>query len=47
VLGPSTQFRLFARILAIEVFPTPLGPVNRKAWAIRLLWMALCSISVT
>ena len=25
------QFRDFARILAVEVFPTPLGPENKYA----------------
>src|SRR5512140_1762999 len=31
--GPFSQFRAFASILAALVFPTPLPPVNRKAWA--------------
>ena len=27
------QFIVFAKILALEVFPTPRGPQNRYAWA--------------
>jgi hypothetical protein len=26
VIGPSTQFKAFANMRAVEVFPTPLGP---------------------
>jgi len=29
VVGPFTQFKLFAKIRAKEVFPTPRGPVNK------------------
>ena len=37
--SPSTglvQFRAFARILAVDVFPVPRGPENRYAYATRL-----------
>ncbi len=30
-VGPCSQLRAFARILAEEVFPTPLGPLNKYA----------------
>ena len=30
-VGPSLQLSAFASILAMEVFPTPLSPINRKA----------------
>jgi hypothetical protein len=33
--SPSTtcsQLSAFAKILAVEVFPVPLGPLNKKAW---------------
>jgi hypothetical protein len=33
-VGPWTQFTAFANIRASDVFPTPLGPVNRYAWGI-------------
>ena len=29
VVGPRSQLRAFARILAIEVLPVPRGPANR------------------
>src|SRR3954453_2746836 len=38
VVGPSSQFRQAARILAIEVFPVPREPTNRLAW-----WTLPCS----
>ena len=33
-VGPFSQFSALATILAVEVFPTPLGPENIKAWAV-------------
>ena len=30
------KFKDFAKILAEEVFPVPLGPQNKYAWEIRL-----------
>ena len=30
-VGPSTQFRDLAKILAVEVLPVPRGPVNKYA----------------
>ena len=30
-VGPFTQFKAFARILAVEVLPQPLGPENKYA----------------
>ena len=39
LLVPSLiQFRAFAIIRAVVVFPTPLIPVKRKAWAKRPLF---------
>ena len=34
-VGPFMQFKDFAKILAQEVFPVPLGPAKRYAFAIR------------
>ena len=31
IVGPSLQFKDFAKIRAVEVFPVPLGPVKRYA----------------
>jgi hypothetical protein len=31
VVGPVAQFTIFARILAVDVFPVPRGPQNRNA----------------
>ena len=31
-VGPFTQFRLFARMRAIDVLPVPRGPAKRYAW---------------
>src|SRR3954451_1205283 len=41
VVGPSTQFRQAARILAIEVLPVPREPTNRYAW-----WTLPCSTAL-
>ena len=38
VVGPLTQFRQAARILAMPVLPVPLEPTNRYAW-----WILPCS----
>ena len=40
-VGPFTQFRARARIRAVVVLPTPRGPANTNACAIRLLASAL------
>ena len=32
--GTFTQFTALANTLAIVVFPTPLGPVNKYAWLV-------------
>jgi len=34
-VGPVTQLSMRARIRAVVVLPTPRGPANTKAWAIR------------
>ena len=31
IVGPSLQFKDFAKIRAVEVLPVPLGPVKRYA----------------
>lgn len=36
-VGPWSQFKDLARILAVLVFPQPLGPENKYARAILLL----------
>src|SRR3954471_7746465 len=41
VVGPWTQFRQAARILAIDVFPVPREPTNRLAW-----WTLPCSTAL-
>src|SRR3954471_20065081 len=41
VVGPWTQFRHAARILAIEVLPVPREPTNRYAW-----WTLPCSTAL-
>ena len=40
---PSTQFRDFAKMRAMVVFPTPRVPVNRYAWCNRFWVSALVS----
>src|SRR5574341_87287 len=47
VAGPFPQFRALERILATEVFPTPLGPVKRNAWEILPRERAFFSVEVT
>src|SRR5262249_40793160 len=46
-VGPFTQFRLRARIRALDVLPQPRGPLNRYAWLIRPLRNAWRSGAVT
>jgi hypothetical protein len=52
-VGPFSQFKAFARMRAVEVFPTPRGPENKNECASRELLMALintrvmCSCPVT
>src|SRR5947208_15623754 len=41
VVGPFSQFRQAARILAIEVLPVPREPTNRLAW-----WTLPCSTAL-
>ncbi len=45
--GPSLQFIAFANIRATVVFPVPLGPENRIAWATRPNEIALVKVRVT
>jgi hypothetical protein len=33
-VGPFSQFRDLAIILALDVLPHPLGPLNKYAWCI-------------
>ena len=40
-VGPLTQFRQEARILAIDVLPVPREPTNRLAW-----WTLPCSTAL-
>ena len=46
IVGPvlSRQFNDFARILALDVFPVPLGPLNRYAGAILRVIKACLSV---
>src|SRR5438874_9045970 len=46
-VGPFTQFSARARIRAVVVLPTPRGPANTNAWAIRPLAIAFLSVRVT
>src|SRR4051794_35931883 len=41
VVGPCSQFRQAARILAIDVLPVPREPTNRLAW-----WTLPCSTAL-
>ena len=41
-----SQLIVLAKIRAQEVFPTPLGPANKKAWAMRFFSNAFCKVSV-
>src|SRR5947208_12206105 len=41
VVGPCSQFRHAARILAIDVLPVPRDPTNRLAW-----WTFPCSTAL-
>jgi hypothetical protein len=43
----ASQFTVLARILATVVFPVPLGPEKRMAWARRPEVMALARVVVT
>ena len=43
-VGPSAQFSPLARIRAIVVLPTPLGPQNKYAWPVRFILMAFCKV---
>ena len=42
--NPSSQFKALAKRRAIEVFPVPLGPQKRYAWAIFLLTKAFFKV---
>ena len=46
-VGPFTQFSARARIRAVVVLPTPRGPANTNACAMRPLASALRSVRVT
>jgi len=46
ILTGLRQLIVFARIRAQVVFPTPLGPQNKKACASWLLRMAFCKVEV-
>ena len=46
-VGPFSQFSIRARMRAVVVLPTPRGPANTNAWAMRPLAMALRSVCVT
>jgi hypothetical protein len=46
-VGPFSQFRDRARILAALVFPQPLGPENKYAWAICPVSIELFSVAAT
>ena len=46
-VGPCSQFRAFASRRAEDVFPTPLGPEKRYAWAILPLSMAFSIVETT
>jgi len=43
-VGPFLQFKDFAKIRAVEVFPMPRGPVNKYACAMRLDFMAFLRV---
>lgn len=43
--SPLVQLRDLAKIRALEVFPVPLEPVNKYAGAMRLVEIALVSVS--
>ena len=46
-VGPFSQLSDLARILATEVFPTPRGPLNKKACATRPWPMELRRVLTT
>src|SRR6204780_4956116 len=46
-VGPFTQFKAFARIRALVVFPTPRTPEKMYACATRFDWIAFASVRVT
>ncbi len=46
-VGPFSQLRQAARILAIEVLPVPREPTNRYAWCTRPSSTALRSVRTT
>ena len=46
-VGPDAQFKALATIRAVVVLPTPLGPANKRAWAMRSAVMAFFRVSVT
>ena len=45
-VGPFSQFRAFARILAVVVLPIPLGPQKRYAWATLSCFIAFLRVVV-
>src|SRR5438445_8045822 len=47
IVGPRSQLRHAARILAIEVLPVPREPTNRYAWCTRSRATALRSVRTT
>ena len=46
-VGPLSQFMAFAKMRATVVFPVPLGPYNKIAWATRPAEIALVNVWVT